>query len=178
VDHSVFGRVLGTAVGVFYVLLPFDVGDGGTAWSGSAGVVVGDAVLTLVGVIVMIAFWTSRLVVADGVVTATNFFVSRSMPLEDVAVVDPSAVPFLGMKIRRADGSGMRTLVCGRSWDELWTPRAARIGQEIVRLAKEVRGELVGHGGHRAASPSRRGIASVFRSARHRRSPSKHPSSG
>jgi hypothetical protein len=65
-----------------------------------------------------LAFWTSRLVVEDGVVTATNFFVSRSMPLADVVEVKPSTFPFLGIKLRREDSSGIRTLVSGQSWDE------------------------------------------------------------
>jgi hypothetical protein len=144
--NSIFGRFLGTGFGIFCMALPFDTEDGGAAWRGTSTVILGDVLLTLVGVLVIVAFWTSRLLIAEGKVVATSFFVSRSMPLEEVAAVTPSAVPFLGIKIQRKDGSGIRTLVSGQSWDEWWTPRATQIARDIEHLAKVARGELNGSG--------------------------------
>ena len=140
--NSIFGRILGTGLGIFFMALPFDTEDHGTAWHGTPTVIVGDALLTLAGVLVIVALWTSRLLIADGNVIATNFFISRSMPLEEVAEANPSTFPFLGIKIQREDRSGIRTLVSGQSWDELWTPRATRIARDIEHLAKVARGEL------------------------------------
>lgn len=140
--NSVFGRILGTGLGGYFMVLPFDTKDGGTAWHGTGTVIIGDALLTLAGLLVVVAFWTSRLVITDDTVIATNFFISRSLPLAEVAVVEPSTFPFLGIKIRREDRSGIRTLISGQSWNEPWTPRATRIAREIEHLAKVARGEL------------------------------------
>lgn len=64
------------------------------------------------------------------------------MPLAEVIDVQPSTFPFLGVKIRRTDKSGIRTLVSGQSWNELWTPRATRIARDIEHLAQVARGGL------------------------------------
>ena len=135
--NSLFGRILCTATGVYFLILPFSEAPRNgeqTALSFLVG-----SIIFVVGAAVLVAVWTSRLVLAGGVLTATNFFISRSVPLVDVIDVDPSAFPFLGMKIRRADKSGIRTLVSGRTWDELWVPRAAKIAEEIGALAQAAR---------------------------------------
>jgi hypothetical protein len=139
--NSAFGRILGTVLGVFCLLVPYgDPAPGHRPWHGSEiGVDLG---FGLVGLLVIVAFWTSRLTLRDGVLTARNFFVSRSMPLVEVVGAEPAAFPFLGIKIRRADGSGIRTLVSGQSWNEPWTPRATRIAGEIRGLAAKARAGL------------------------------------
>lgn len=63
------------------------------------------------------------------------------MPLVDVERISWSTFSFLGGRLRRSDGSGIRTLVTGTTWDELWTPRARKIEREILRLAELARGE-------------------------------------
>lgn len=145
--NSVFGRIICTTFGVVVILLPFgeDPKDGTKAWQGSNISI--DLCLVIVGFVVIVAVWTSRLVLSDGVLTATNFGVSRSMPLREVVDVDAAVFPFLGMKIRRGDKSGIRTLISGRTWDELWTPRAEKIGREIVDLAKRERAGHLAAGG-------------------------------
>jgi hypothetical protein len=145
--NSVFGRIICTTFGVVVILLPFgeDPKDGTKAWQGSNIPI--DLGLVIVGLVVIFAVWTSRLVLSDGVLTATNFGVSRSMPLREVVEVDAAAFPFLGMKIRRGDKSGIRTLISGRTWDELWTTRAEKIGREIVDLAKRERAGYLAAGG-------------------------------
>jgi hypothetical protein len=139
--NSVFGRTICTVFGIATLVIPFVVesGNGSGPWHGSNMPV--DLGLALVGLVVTIAAWTSRLVLADGDLTATNFGIGRSIPLREVAEVEASAFPFLGMKIRRSDRSGVRTLVSGTSWDELWTPRAERIAREIEELAGCARAE-------------------------------------
>jgi hypothetical protein len=97
--------------------------------------------LVAVGAATVVSMWTSRLVLSGGTLTATNFFVSRSMPLTDVMDVDWSALPWMGGKIRDRHRHGIRTLVSGRTWDELWTTRAEKIEREILSLAKASRGE-------------------------------------
>jgi len=109
----------------------------GQQWHG--GHLAAAVIAWLVGVGVATAAWTSRLELRDGVLTASTFGISRSMPLTEVVDVDPSTFPFFGMKIRRTDGSGIRTWVSGRSWDEWWIPRAERVAREIERLAARAR---------------------------------------
>ena len=111
--------------------------DGGSSWHGKYIAI--DLGVALVGLVVTVAVWTSRLVLAGGVLTATNFGISRSMRLVEVADVDPSVFPFLGMRIRRHDRSGIRTLVSGQAWNEPWTPRAAKIAREVEELAERER---------------------------------------
>lgn len=113
-------------------------------WHGSEIPV--DLVLSAVAIAVVTAVWTSRLELKDGSLTATNFFRSRSMPLVEVERVSWSTFAFLGGRLRRADGSGIRTLVSGRTWDELWTPRATKIEREILALAADARGGTAGVG--------------------------------
>jgi hypothetical protein len=139
--NSVFGRILGTVFGLICLILPYsDEPPGHRPWHGSAVWV--DLGFGLFGLVVIVAFWTSRLTLADGVLTARNLFVSRSIPLLEVADAEPAAFPFLGIKIRRADGSGIRTLVSGQTWDELWTPRATKIADEIRGLALKAQAGL------------------------------------
>jgi hypothetical protein len=136
--NSRSGRFLCTAFGIAMVAIPFGVEPlRGQQWHG--GHLVAAIIAWLVGAVVATAAWTSRLVLRDEVLTATNLGISRSMPLTEVVDVDPSTFPFFGMKIRRTDGSGIRTLVSGRSWDEWWTPRAERVAREIERLAARAR---------------------------------------
>lgn len=144
--NSIFGRILCTAFGLYCLLGPFGATpENGRSWHGSFILI--DAAIGLVGATVIVAVWTSHLVLSDGILTATNFFISRSMPLVEVVDVDPSALPFLGMKIRRGDKSGIRTLVSGRSWNESWTPRATKIAHEIAVLAEQARTESIAAGG-------------------------------
>lgn len=137
--NSAYSRVICTALGLFLVALPFAVTPekGPRAWHGSNVPV--DVALVLVGLYSVLVVWTSRLVVADGLLIATNLGVSRSMPLVEVVDVDASAFAFLGMKVRRGDKSGIRTLVAGRTWNELLTPRAEKIERELVTLAEQAR---------------------------------------
>lgn len=128
--NSVFGRILCTAFGVIMLLLAFVAEPrGAESWHGPDLLIHGG--IALVGVGATFAVWTSRLVLDNGVLTATNFGISRSMRLAEVVDVEPSAFPFLGMKVRRGDKSGIRTLVSGRSWNEPYTPRAVTVGREI-----------------------------------------------
>jgi hypothetical protein len=143
--NSVFGRILGTGLGLCLIVLSFNTEPDETARHGTSLIIV-DALVAITGALVIVAFWTSRLRIADGNVTATNFFISRSMPLIEVAAAEPSTFPFLGIKIQRKDGSGIRSLVSGQSWDELWTPRATKIAGDIEDLAKLARGELTASG--------------------------------
>lgn len=144
--NSVFGRTLCTVFGLFCFILPFGTTpENGQSWHGSSILV--DVSIILVGAAVIVAVWTSRLTLSDGVLTATNFFISRSIPLVEVVDVDPAALPFLGMKIRRGDKSGIRTLVSGQSWDELWTTRAEKISREIVEMATEARAVSIAESG-------------------------------
>lgn len=138
--NSIFGRVLVTVLGALWVFLGFATASTAPrAWDlSSIAVGVG---MVLVGGAFIVAVWTSRLVLSDGVLTATNFGVSKSMLLIDVVDVDAATFPIFGMKIRRGDKSGIRTLVSGQSWDELWTPRATKIAREITVLAEKARTE-------------------------------------
>lgn len=128
-------------LGLFCLIVPYsDEPPGHRPWHGAEIWV--DLGFGLFGLVVIVAFWTSRLTLADGVLTARNLFVSRSIPLVEVADAEPAAVPFLGIKIRRADGSGIRTLVSGQSWNEPWTPRATKIAREIRALAVKAQAGL------------------------------------
>lgn len=174
--NSVFGRILCTAFGLICIVLPYgDEPPGHRPWHGSD--IGTDLGFGLVGLVVIVAVWTSRLTLSDGVLTARNLFVSRSISLLEVADAEPAAFPFLGIKIRRADKSGIRTLVSGQSWNELWTPRATRIAGEIRGLALKaqaglaVDGPAAGHedrpwtnggpatAGHCELRPPRQGVA-------------------
>lgn len=137
--NSAFGRVLCTSFGAYSVSVPFTTvpDDGSEPWSGWNAVF--RITLIVVGIATIVAVWTSRLVLSSGRLTATNFFVSRSMPLVEVVEVDPAFLPFLGMKINGHDRSGLRTLVSGQTWDEWWKPRATRIAEDIVALADKER---------------------------------------
>lgn len=136
--NSVVGRIVCAVFGVGTVLMCFGAAvEGDTAVD--AGFVVRAAVVMLVAVVVVVASWTSELRLADGFLTATNLGISRSMLLTDVVDVEPAVFPFLGMKIRRADRTGIRTLVSGRAWNESSATRAERIAREISELAEEAR---------------------------------------
>jgi hypothetical protein len=143
--NSAYGRFLCTA---FAVVMPLaSIGgalEDGAVQPGTTWFIVSVVLCALISLAVVVASWTSRLVLADGVLTATNFGVSRSMPLKDVVEVDPSAFPFLGMKIRRHDKAGLRTLVSG----SLNRPRgrAERIAEEITDLAAAARAAAVAAG--------------------------------
>ena len=82
---------------------------GPAPWHGSQILV--DLLLCGIGVATAVAVWTSRLVLSEGALTATNFFRSRSMPLAEVVNVDWSVIPGRGGKIRRQDCNGIRTFV-------------------------------------------------------------------
>ncbi|HET6165944.1 MAG TPA: hypothetical protein VFE07_03890 [Marmoricola sp.] len=139
--NSLWGRLLGTAFGVgltlYLVFARPDPASGGLSWSGWDLVVLMSMIVLLLAVV--LALWTSRLVLSHGTLTATNFFVSRSMPLVDVVDVRWSTFQIFGGKICGVHDNDIRTLVSGRAWDELWTTRAERIGQEIVNLAEVAR---------------------------------------
>lgn len=84
------------------------------------------------------AVWTPRLVVADGVVTSRNFFITTSVPLRDVVAVSP--VWFLGLWIRRKRGLGIPTLVAFAPMrGSIVRSRASRIAVDLVALANLAR---------------------------------------
>lgn len=160
--NSRFGRVINTVGGVLIALIPvvggFGSDVGGNGYRITA--VVGEALIVVAGVALVVAVWTSRLVLSDGVLTARNFFVSRSMPIVDVVAAKPVGIPWLGITIRACNGRGIRTLVSGSSYNG-GTIRAARIAEEIVSLAEAARTGVstpdpAPGGAHRASSTPRR----------------------
>lgn len=153
--NSRFGRALCTIFGLGVIGLRFNAApDTGRPWRGTQILV--DLGICGVGVAVLVAVWTSRLVLKDGTITATNFFRSRSIPLAEVEHINWSGWPGGGGKLCRSDGSGIRTLVTGTRQDEFWTSRAERIEREILELAAEARGE-----GMAAMGDSRHALTSV-----------------
>lgn len=139
--NAAFGRLVWTTFGAVALAISFTVSpaDGPAPWHGSQ--IPADLVICGVAVAVVVGVWTSRLVLSDGVLTATNFYVSRSMRIDEVVAVDWAILPGLGGRVRRHDGTGIRTLVAARTWDELWVPRATKIEREILALAAEARSE-------------------------------------
>lgn len=135
--NSTFGRLVGTVLGIVLLVMPFTAGGPPPFRASQIPITF---FIWASGFAVTYAVWTSRLVLEGGILTATNFGIVRSMLLIEVHDIDWSALPGYGGKIRRKDKTGIRTLVSGRTWDELWKPRAAKIEEELLRLANQARG--------------------------------------
>lgn len=134
---SVFARIYGTTAGLVLAVMPSVVrpSNGTRPWHGHA--VYWDGLGVLVGIVIIWAMWAARLVLADGSLTARNFFRSASMPLGDVVAVTP--VP-LAMWIRPRKGIGILTMVASQpARQPIGLSRAERIGNELVALANIAR---------------------------------------
>jgi hypothetical protein len=125
--NSWFGRALGSVFGFTMVIIPLFV----TPDDGSSPTAPGQVLIAIgvagVGVAVLLAVWTSRLVLVDGVLTAFHFARSRSVKLADVESVVPAFWPLTGLMIKTSGGRRIRTLVSGSAQDEFWTTRACWI---------------------------------------------------
>jgi hypothetical protein len=160
--NSVFGRIIATIGGAFIAIIPIVGGFGSDAGGGGhrTAAAVGEALIVAAGVALVVAVRTSRLALSDGVLTARNFFISRSMPIVDVVAAHPVGIPWLGITIRARTGRGIRTLVSGSSYTG-WGARAEGIAEEIVALAEAARTGVsapqpLPGGAHRASAEPRR----------------------
>lgn len=136
--NSWLGRLIGAILGLVLVAVSFTDGpaNGPAPWHGSEALI--DVGIILFAVLVNVSLWTAKLVLSDGVLTATNFAVfHKSMPIAEVTKVSQGWLPGIGMLIR-GDGHRVRTLVSG--WGHAAVgPRADGIRREILSLAEGAR---------------------------------------
>lgn len=133
---SIFARIYGTTAGLVLAIMPSVTTprNGTRPWHGEA--IFWDGLGVFFGLAIVCAMWRARLVLADGILTARNFFRSVSIPLQDVVAVTP--VP-LAMWIRPGKGIGILTMVASQPVRPYRLSRADRIGNELVALARIAR---------------------------------------
>lgn len=123
--NSWAGRVLTIFFGILLLALTS---------SESAFVVSASWVLVVVA---LVAVFTSRLTLDDGVLTARQFFRSRSVRLDEIERVEPAFLLCTGLVIRTSGGKHIRTLVTGELTDfSLGTSRVDRLCEELNALAE------------------------------------------
>lgn len=111
--------------------------DEGPRWSVEQ--IVFGAIVVLLTVVLLVAIFTSRLVLRDGVLTAKHFYGSRSVGLAEVESVEPGFWLCAGLVLRLQDGTKIRTFVSGAVGNEFWETRAERLGAEVEALAEAAR---------------------------------------